>query len=93
MGCMGPKEARSTILSPQEGAIVVAFQRHTLLPSDYCLYALQPTIPYLTRSSLHRGLKLHDIKRLLDVDGNMPECTHFRAYLNDYSTSALIESA
>lgn len=27
---MGPKEARSTVLSPEEEAIVVAFRRHTL---------------------------------------------------------------
>jgi hypothetical protein len=26
-------------------AVIVAFRRHTLLPLDECLYALQPTIP------------------------------------------------
>lgn len=49
---MGPKEARSTTLTADEEAMVVAFRRHTLLPLDDCLYALQPTIPHLTRSSL-----------------------------------------
>ena len=39
-------------LSGEEEAVVVAFRRHTLLPLDDCLYALQPTIPHLTRSSL-----------------------------------------
>ena len=39
---MGPKEARSTVLTPEEEAIVVAFRRHTLLPLDDCLYGLQP---------------------------------------------------
>jgi hypothetical protein len=53
----GPKDPRSTILSSEEEAIVVAFRRHTLLPLDDCLYALQPTIPHLTRSSLHRCLQ------------------------------------
>src|SRR4028119_658166 len=48
---MGPKDARSTVLTPEEEAAVVAFRRHTLLPLDDCLYALQPTIPRLTRSS------------------------------------------
>src|SRR5208282_4475783 len=48
----GPKEPRSTVLSAEEEAVVVAFRRHTLLPPDDCLYALQPTIPHLTRSSL-----------------------------------------
>jgi transposase-like protein len=47
---MGPKEARSTVLSPDEEAVIVAFRRHTLLPLDDCLYGLQPTIPHLTRS-------------------------------------------
>jgi hypothetical protein len=50
----GPKEPRSTVLSIKEEAVIVAFRRHTLLPLDDCLYALQPTIPRLTRSSLHR---------------------------------------
>src|SRR6516164_5518721 len=50
----GPKRATSTLLSIEEEAIIVAFRRHTLLSLDDCLYALQPTIPHLTRSSLHR---------------------------------------
>ena len=54
---MGPKEVRSTVLSPEEEAAVVAFRKHTLLPLDDCLYALQPSIPHLTRSSLHRWLE------------------------------------
>ena len=41
----GPKDAKSTVLSIEDEAIVVAFRRHTLLPLDDCLYALQPTIP------------------------------------------------
>lgn len=49
----GPKDPKSTVLSVDEEAIIVAFQRHTLLPLDNCLYALQATIPHLTRSSLH----------------------------------------
>lgn len=53
---MGPKDTRSTTLTPEQEATVVAFRRHTLLPLDDCLYALQPTIPALTRSSLHRCL-------------------------------------
>jgi hypothetical protein len=38
----GPKESRSTVLTEEEEAAVVAFRRHTLLPLDACLYALQP---------------------------------------------------
>src|SRR3954470_767915 len=49
----GPSEPKSTVLSIEGEAVIVPF-RHTLLPLDDCLYALQPTIPHLTRSSLHR---------------------------------------
>src|SRR5215468_1234582 len=42
---MGPKTPRSTVLSAEEEAMVVAFRRHTLLPLDDCLYALQAAIP------------------------------------------------
>ena len=50
----GPKEPRSTVLSETDEAMIVAFRRHTLLPLDDCLYALQASIPHLTRSALHR---------------------------------------
>ena len=53
----GPTDPGSTVLSAEDEAVVVAFRRHTLLPLDDCLYALQPTIPHLTRSSLHRCLQ------------------------------------
>src|SRR5206468_8251429 len=68
----GPKEPRSTVLSVEEEAVIVAFRRYTLLPLDDCLYALQPTIPHLTRSSLHRCLQRHGIGRLPDVEGDRP---------------------
>ena len=42
----GPKDPKSTVLTIEEEAIVVAFRRHTLLPLDDCLYALQTTIPH-----------------------------------------------
>ena len=60
----GPKNPRSTVLMIEEEAIIVAFRKHTLLPLDDCLYALQAMIPTLTRSSLHRCLQRHDISRL-----------------------------
>lgn len=67
---MGPKEPRSTVLSREEEALAVAFRRHTLLPLDDCLYALQATIPHLTRSSLHRLFQRHDVSRLPEVEGS-----------------------
>jgi transposase InsO family protein len=77
---MGPKESRSSVLSLEEEAVIVAFRRHTLLPLDDCLYALQPTLPHLTRSSLHRCLQRHGISRLPDVDGDKPRRSRFKAY-------------
>jgi transposase InsO family protein len=77
---MGPKQVRSTVLTLEEEAVVVAFRRHTLLPLDDCLYALQPTIPHLTRSSLHRCLQRHGISRLPEVTGDKPAKKKFKAY-------------
>src|SRR3954466_7757665 len=77
---MGPKESRSTVLSLEEEAVIVAFRRHTLLALDDCHYALQPSIPHLTRSSLHRCLQRHGISRLPDVDGDKPKRSRFKAY-------------
>src|SRR3712207_4660594 len=77
---MGPKQPRSTVLLLEEEAGIVAFRRHTLLPLDDCLYALQPTIPHLTRSSLHRCLQRHGIARLPDTDGDKPKRSRFKAY-------------
>jgi len=76
----GPKDAKSTVLTLDEEAMIVAFRRHTLLPLDDCLYALQPSIPHLTRSSLHRCLQRHDISRLPEVGGDKPAKKKFKAY-------------
>jgi transposase InsO family protein len=76
----GPKEAQSTVLSLEDQAVIVAFRRHTLLPLDDCLYALQPTIPHLTRSSLHRCLQRHGISRLPQVEGETSAKRKFKAY-------------
>src|SRR6516162_1370518 len=77
---MGPKEPRSTVLSIEEEAIAVAFRMHTLLPLDDCFYALQATIPHLTRSSLHRCYQRHGISRLPEVEGDKPVRKAFRKY-------------
>jgi transposase InsO family protein len=77
---MGPKAPRSSVLSPEEEAIAVAFRRHTLLPLDDCLYALQATIPHLTRSSLHRLFQRHDISRLPQIEGDKKPRKAFKSY-------------
>ena len=77
----GPKEPRSTVLSETDEAMIVAFRRHTLLPLDDCLYALQASIPHLTRSALHRCFQRHEMSRLLpDIEGDKPKRQRFKRY-------------
>ena len=73
-------EPRSTVLSVTEEAMIVAFRRHTLLPLDDCLYALQSSIPHLTRSALHRCMQRHNISRLPDVEVDKPKRQKFKHY-------------
>lgn len=77
---MGPQSPRSTVLSVEEEALCVAFRKHTLLPLDDCLYALQATLPHLTRSSLHRLFQRHDISRLPDAGNEPGKRKTFKAY-------------
>lgn len=51
-----------------------------MLPLDDCLYALQPTIPHLTRSAPHRCLKRHGISRLPETDDDKPARKRFKPY-------------
>lgn len=77
---MGPKEARSSVLTKEQEALIVAFRKHTLLPLDDCLYALKESIPCLTRSSLHRCLQRHGINRLQDTCGEKKPKKKFKSY-------------
>ncbi len=43
-----------------------------MLPLDDILYAVQPTLPHLTLSSLDRRLQRHGISRLPQVEGEVP---------------------
>lgn len=78
---MGPVPA-STVLTAAEEAIAVAFRRHTLLPLDDCLYALQATISHLSRSALHRCFQRHGISRLplSDEEGQPAKKKKFKDY-------------
>jgi hypothetical protein len=76
---MGPATPHSTVLSADEETLILAFRRHTRLPLDDCLYALQATIPHLTRSSLHRLFQRHGISRLAHAE-DTPERQRFKAY-------------
>jgi Integrase core domain len=88
---MGPKTPRSTVLTLEEEALMVMFRQHTRLALDDCWYALQPTIPHLTRSSLHRCLQRHDISRLPEVEGDKPAKKKFKPYPIGYFPIARAE--
>jgi transposase InsO family protein len=77
---MGPRQPHSTVLTTEQEAMIVAFRQHTLLPLDDCLYALQASIPNLTRSGLHRCLQRHGISRLPEVGGAKPAKKKFAQY-------------
>jgi IS30 family transposase len=44
------------------------------------LYALQPSLPNLSRSALHRRPQRHDISRLPEVGGDKPAKKRFKRY-------------
>ena len=77
---MGSGTPKSTVLTAEEEAVIVTFRKHTLLPLDDCLYALQETIPHLTRSSLHRCLQRHKISRLPETEGEKRPKRKFGSY-------------
>jgi transposase-like protein len=77
---MGPKQPCSTVLTKEEEALLVVFRKHTLLPLDDCLYALQATLPHLTRWALHRGWQRHGMSRLPVVEGDTPKKKQFKRY-------------
>ena len=76
---MWPKEPQSTVRTREEEALRVAFRKHTLLPLDDCLFALQATVPHLTRSSLHRCFQRHGISRLPETEGDKPGKKKFQS--------------
>jgi hypothetical protein len=76
----GPECLRSSVSSVEEEAIIVAFRWHSLLALDDCLYALQPTIPRLTRSSPHRCLQWHGISRLPELKKDKAVRKTFKPY-------------
>ena len=70
---MGPKEHRSTVLTPMQEAAIVALRVQARLPLDDVYVALKDVIPALTRSSLHRCLQRHSISRLPKADREKPK--------------------
>ena len=76
---MGPRDPRSTVLTPAEEAVIVLFRQCTLLPLDDVMGCLREQMLKLTRSSLHLCLQRHGISRLPETDGGKPARKRFRA--------------
>ena len=73
--------SKSTVLSIEDEAVIVAFRRHTLLAAGrlpLCFAA--DDLPHLTRSSLHRCLQRHGISQLPAVEGTKPLKSKFKTY-------------
>jgi len=51
---IGPTPPHAMVLTTAQEALIVACRRQTLRPLGDGLYALQATLPHLTRSALHR---------------------------------------
>lgn len=61
---MEASKPKSTVLSPAKEAVIVEFQRRTLLPLDDVMGSLLESIAKLSRSSLHTRLQRHGISRM-----------------------------
>jgi len=81
---IGPKPV-SAVFSTEQEAIAVAFRRHTLLPLDDCLCAVQATTLHVSRSALHRCFHCHGISGLpLNKEGQSPPKMKFEDYPAGY---------
>jgi hypothetical protein len=61
---MGPKNPRSSVLTLEDEAYILAYRWRTRLSLDDSLIRLKRFIPELSRSSLHRCLKRHGLSRI-----------------------------
>jgi hypothetical protein len=86
---MGPKERRSTVLSPMEEAAIVALRVQVRLPPDDVYIALKDVFPLLMRSALHRCLQRHGISRLPKADREKPK--KFKDYEIGYFHIDIVE--
>jgi hypothetical protein len=77
---MGPTPPHATVLTTAQAALIVACRQHTLRPLGDGLYALQATLPHLTRSALHRCFTRHGINRLPDRESDTPAKKKFKPY-------------
>lgn len=63
----GAKPGQGSVLTDVDEAVIIEARRKTLLPLDDLYDLLNPLIPVLTRSNLHRCLQRHGVSRLADL--------------------------
>ena len=61
---MGPRTPRSSLLSPKDEAIILAYRWRTRLALDDAHFRLRRLMPKLTRPTLYRCLKRHGLSRI-----------------------------
>jgi transposase InsO family protein len=76
----GPREKFNTKLTALDETIIIQFRQKTRLSLDDCLDSLKETIPYLTRSSLHRCFVRHGLPQLPKDDLSQEEKKQFKSY-------------
>ena len=75
---------RSSTLTIHKETAMVAFRKHTKLPLDDCLFALKKQIHNLSRSSLYRCLKRHDVNQLPQAEKLTKKTKKFKTYSPGY---------
>jgi IS30 family transposase len=63
-----------------EAGIARVSPPHVAAAGDDCFDALQPTLPHLSRSALHRCLQRHSTSRLPEVGGDKPAKKRFKRH-------------
>jgi hypothetical protein len=61
---MGPKNLRSSVLTPHDEAIILAYRWRTGLSLDDAIERLRRLMPKLSRSALYRCLKRHGLSKI-----------------------------
>jgi hypothetical protein len=61
---MGPKNPRSSLLTPLDEAVILAYRWHTRLALDDAHFRLKRLMPKLSRSTLYRCLKRYGLSRI-----------------------------
>ena len=68
---MGPKNPRSSVLTLEDEAIILAYRWRTRLSLNESLVRLRCLMPQLSRSALYRCLKRHGLSKI----GSIAECS------------------